>query len=210
MGYSMWLWRVLAVYVLWGWQCGLWFCRYAGALFAEACLKGLNGVKDVVECSYVQSTIIPDLPFFSSKVIVNILYVDCASWSSVDGFCFLIYGSMRVAILCDWLQVAFSNEQWCLLYDRCVWVLTVLRRFLVLVTSLTMSRGAWRRWRRNCTLPSRRVSISWRQRPDFDKNLAHFLGLSSFGVGTDRGVSSIVHLLFLIVEASVLTSQLLV
>jgi len=41
---------------------------YAGALFAEACLKGLNGVKDVVECSYVQSTIIPDLPFFSSKV----------------------------------------------------------------------------------------------------------------------------------------------
>ncbi|KAG6555490.1 hypothetical protein Mapa_002725 [Marchantia paleacea] len=41
---------------------------YAGALFAEACLKGLNGQKGVVECTYVQSSIIPDLPFFSSKV----------------------------------------------------------------------------------------------------------------------------------------------
>ncbi|KAL0722649.1 hypothetical protein Bca4012_037248 [Brassica carinata] len=40
---------------------------YAGALFADACLKGLNGVPDVVECSYVQSTI-TELPFFPSKV----------------------------------------------------------------------------------------------------------------------------------------------
>ena len=40
---------------------------YAGALFADACLKGLNGVPDVVECSYVQSSI-TELPFFSSKV----------------------------------------------------------------------------------------------------------------------------------------------
>ncbi|CAA7028437.1 unnamed protein product [Microthlaspi erraticum] len=40
---------------------------YAGALFADACLKGLNGVPDVVECSFVQSTI-TDLPFFASKV----------------------------------------------------------------------------------------------------------------------------------------------
>ncbi len=41
--------------------------RYAGALFAEACLKGLNGQKNVIECSYVESTI-TDIPFFSSKV----------------------------------------------------------------------------------------------------------------------------------------------
>jgi malate dehydrogenase len=41
---------------------------YAGALFAEACLKGLNGEKGIVECSYVQSSVVPDLPFFSSKV----------------------------------------------------------------------------------------------------------------------------------------------
>ncbi|CAM6095116.1 unnamed protein product [Calypogeia fissa] len=41
---------------------------YAGALFAEATLKGLNGEKGIVECTYVQSSIIPDLPFFSSKV----------------------------------------------------------------------------------------------------------------------------------------------
>lgn len=41
--------------------------RYAGALFADACLKGLNGVPDVVECSFVQSTV-TELPFFASKV----------------------------------------------------------------------------------------------------------------------------------------------
>ncbi|KAF8025904.1 hypothetical protein BT93_F2661 [Corymbia citriodora subsp. variegata] len=40
---------------------------YAGALFADACLKGLNGVPDVVECSFVQSSI-TELPFFASKV----------------------------------------------------------------------------------------------------------------------------------------------
>ncbi|KAJ9690648.1 hypothetical protein PVL29_013022 [Vitis rotundifolia] len=41
---------------------------YAGAVFADACLKGLNGVPDVVECSFVQSTIVPGLPYFASKV----------------------------------------------------------------------------------------------------------------------------------------------
>ncbi|CAM6088643.1 unnamed protein product [Calypogeia fissa] len=41
---------------------------YAGALFAEATLKGLNGEKGIVECTYVQSSIVSDLPFFSSKV----------------------------------------------------------------------------------------------------------------------------------------------
>jgi len=46
------------------------FCgSYAGALFADACLKGLNGVPNVVECSFVQSTI-TELPFFASKVRV--------------------------------------------------------------------------------------------------------------------------------------------
>lgn len=40
---------------------------YAGAIFADACLKGLNGVPDIVECSYVQSSI-TELPFFASKV----------------------------------------------------------------------------------------------------------------------------------------------
>jgi hypothetical protein len=41
--------------------------RYAGAVFADACLKGLNGVPDVVECTFVQSTV-TELPFFASKV----------------------------------------------------------------------------------------------------------------------------------------------
>lgn len=40
---------------------------YAGALFADACLRGLNGDPDVIECSYVASSI-TEVPFFSSKV----------------------------------------------------------------------------------------------------------------------------------------------
>ncbi|KAJ7968679.1 malate dehydrogenase [Quillaja saponaria] len=40
---------------------------YAGAIFADACLKGLNGVPDIVECTFVQSNV-TELPFFASKV----------------------------------------------------------------------------------------------------------------------------------------------
>ncbi|KAL3537679.1 hypothetical protein ACH5RR_001045 [Cinchona calisaya] len=40
---------------------------YAGAILTDACLKGLNGVLDVVECSFVQSSV-TELPFFASKV----------------------------------------------------------------------------------------------------------------------------------------------
>ncbi|XP_042429724.1 malate dehydrogenase, mitochondrial-like [Zingiber officinale] len=40
---------------------------YAGAIFADACLKGLNGAPDIVECSFVQSSV-TELPFFASKV----------------------------------------------------------------------------------------------------------------------------------------------
>mmetsp|Transcript_40301 Transcript_40301/g.114085 ORF Transcript_40301/g.114085 Transcript_40301/m.114085 type:complete len:342 (-) Transcript_40301:225-1250(-) len=40
---------------------------YAGALFGDALLRGLDGASDVVECSFVESTI-TDAPFFSSKV----------------------------------------------------------------------------------------------------------------------------------------------
>ena len=41
---------------------------YAGALFADACLRGLNGEPDVEEFSYVESQVVPGLPFFSSRV----------------------------------------------------------------------------------------------------------------------------------------------
>ncbi|PWA89033.1 Lactate dehydrogenase/glycoside hydrolase, family 4, C-terminal [Artemisia annua] len=41
-------------------------CSYDGAIFADACLQGLNGVPDVIECSFVQSNI-TELPFFASK-----------------------------------------------------------------------------------------------------------------------------------------------
>lgn len=50
-------------------------CSYAGAIFADACLKGLNGVPDIVECSFVQSSI-TELPFFASKVMYAIFSVD--------------------------------------------------------------------------------------------------------------------------------------
>lgn len=40
---------------------------YAAARFAESCLRGLQGDK-VYECAYVQSPLIPDLPYFASKV----------------------------------------------------------------------------------------------------------------------------------------------
>ncbi|KAL2944502.1 Malate dehydrogenase 1 mitochondrial [Bienertia sinuspersici] len=44
---------------------------YAGAIFADACLKGLNGVPDVVECSFVESNV-TELPFFASKVRLGV------------------------------------------------------------------------------------------------------------------------------------------
>ena len=40
---------------------------YAGALFADACLRGLNGEPNVVECTYVESAITP-ARFFACKV----------------------------------------------------------------------------------------------------------------------------------------------
>ncbi|GBG82055.1 hypothetical protein CBR_g34334 [Chara braunii] len=43
---------------------------YAGAIFADACLKGLNGMEDVVQCTYVQSSI-TELPYFASKVTLG-------------------------------------------------------------------------------------------------------------------------------------------
>jgi hypothetical protein len=39
---------------------------YAAALFADSCLRGLNGIP-TVECSYVDSSI-TDAPFFATKV----------------------------------------------------------------------------------------------------------------------------------------------
>ena len=41
---------------------------YAGSKMADACLRGLNGQKDVIECSYVESTVVPGLPYFATKV----------------------------------------------------------------------------------------------------------------------------------------------
>ena len=51
------------------------FASYAGALFAEACLKGLDGAKGVVECAFVESKVVKGISFFSSKVVC-ILFIN--------------------------------------------------------------------------------------------------------------------------------------
>ncbi|EDW95868.1 malate dehydrogenase, mitochondrial [Drosophila yakuba] len=43
---------------------------YAGARFAGSLLKGLNGEKDVIECSYVQSTV-TEATFFSTPLVLG-------------------------------------------------------------------------------------------------------------------------------------------
>ncbi|XVF27526.1 hypothetical protein REPUB_Repub14bG0115400 [Reevesia pubescens] len=40
---------------------------YAGAVFADACIKGLNGIPGIVMSSFVQSSV-TELPFFASQV----------------------------------------------------------------------------------------------------------------------------------------------
>jgi malate dehydrogenase len=40
---------------------------YAAALFADACLRGLNGVT-ATECTYVDSSVDPNLPYLATKV----------------------------------------------------------------------------------------------------------------------------------------------
>lgn len=40
---------------------------YAAALFADACLRGLNGAT-ATECTYVESTVDPNLPYLATKV----------------------------------------------------------------------------------------------------------------------------------------------
>ncbi|OAY63947.1 malate dehydrogenase, chloroplastic-like [Ananas comosus] len=41
---------------------------YASARFVESSLRALDGDEDVYECSFIQSELIPDLPFFASRV----------------------------------------------------------------------------------------------------------------------------------------------
>jgi malate dehydrogenase len=41
---------------------------YAAARFLEASLRGLDGHDDVYECAYLQSQVVPELPFFACRV----------------------------------------------------------------------------------------------------------------------------------------------
>ncbi|CAL5390767.1 unnamed protein product [Camellia sinensis] len=61
------VWADTHLFVLWVLRYTGICMHYAGAIFADACLKGLDGVPDVVGCTFVQSSI-TELPFFASKV----------------------------------------------------------------------------------------------------------------------------------------------
>lgn len=41
---------------------------YAAARMAESCLLGLQGKDNIYECAYVESSLIPELSYFASKV----------------------------------------------------------------------------------------------------------------------------------------------
>jgi len=41
---------------------------YAAARMAESVLSAMNGAKDVVECTFVESKMVPDMPYFSSRI----------------------------------------------------------------------------------------------------------------------------------------------
>ena len=44
---------------------------YAGSLMADACLRAMNGEKDVHQYTYVQSSVQPGVSFFASKVLIG-------------------------------------------------------------------------------------------------------------------------------------------
>ena len=45
---------------------------YAGARFTHSVLRALKGEKGVVECSYVESALVPGVSFFSSRVELGV------------------------------------------------------------------------------------------------------------------------------------------
>lgn len=45
---------------------------YAGAHFTLQVLRALNGEKGIVECSFVESSVVPNLPFFSSQIELGV------------------------------------------------------------------------------------------------------------------------------------------
>jgi len=45
---------------------------YAGARFTHSVLRALKGEKGVVECSYVESNLVPGVAFFSSRIELGV------------------------------------------------------------------------------------------------------------------------------------------
>jgi len=44
---------------------------YAAARMSESILLGLNGEPNIYECAYVQSDVVPDVPYFASKILLG-------------------------------------------------------------------------------------------------------------------------------------------
>lgn len=64
---------------------------YAAALFADSCLRGLNGIP-TVECTYVESTV-TDAPYFASKVKLSTEGKRSHLWE-VEGMCLSVSGTL--------------------------------------------------------------------------------------------------------------------
>eukprot|EP00850_Spirogloea_muscicola_P023676 SM000376S13708 [mRNA] locus=s376:1695:3635:- [translate_table: standard] len=58
---------------------------YAAARFAESCLRALDGDSDVYECAYVESDLVPELPFFASRVKLGKRGVEALVPSDLEG-----------------------------------------------------------------------------------------------------------------------------
>lgn len=67
---------------------------------AESVLLALNGAPDVIECTFVESSLVPDFPFFASKVSLRKLrgtdkYLagECTKGAFVSGAGFACFAS---------------------------------------------------------------------------------------------------------------------
>jgi malate dehydrogenase len=47
---------------------------YAGAHFTLQILRAMNGEKGIVECSFVESSVVPNVPFFSSQIELGVCF----------------------------------------------------------------------------------------------------------------------------------------
>ena len=110
---------------------------YAGALFADACLRGLNGETHVIEPAFVASSV-TELPFFASKVRLGpsgaqlpILFQPCQfapAWLSVDSSAMASWCASRAQIGCLSEASLYHNVASALLAQNPQFLLCCCRR----------------------------------------------------------------------------------